>query len=134
MRPLREFGTPLVDLVGPTPYVDHQRGIDDTVPHGWDYYWKSANLTGLSDEVIDIVAEHAYEATSPRSMVVMFHIGGAVARIPGEAAAYNGRDAEYNIVMKGYSCPSSTTTLPLPRRRGHGPSSPRSNPTAPAST
>ena len=37
IRPLREFGTPLVDLVGPTPYVDHQRGIDDTVPHGWRY-------------------------------------------------------------------------------------------------
>jgi FAD/FMN-containing dehydrogenase len=63
LRRLREFGTPLVDLVGPTQYLDHQKGIDDTVPHGWHYYWKSANLAGMSDEVIDIVAEHAYEAT-----------------------------------------------------------------------
>ena len=80
IRPLREFGTPLVDLVGPTPYVDHQRGIDDTVPQR--YSWKSTNLTGMSDEVVRIVAEHAYKATSPRSMVVMFHMGGAVARFP----------------------------------------------------
>ena len=57
---LRQFGTPLVDLVGPTLYVDHQSGIDDTVPHGWHYYWKATNLTGMSDEVIDVVAEHAY--------------------------------------------------------------------------
>jgi FAD/FMN-containing dehydrogenase len=33
IRALREFGTPLVDLVGPTLYVDHQSSIDDTVPH-----------------------------------------------------------------------------------------------------
>ena len=82
LRALRQFGTPLVDLVGPTLYVDHQSGIDDTVPHGWHYYWKATNLTGLSDEVIDIVAEHAYRATSPRSYAAMFHMGGAVARVP----------------------------------------------------
>jgi hypothetical protein len=32
VRALRQFGTPLVDLVGPTRYVDHQSGLDDTVP------------------------------------------------------------------------------------------------------
>src|SRR5262245_15790163 len=31
-RALREFGTPLVDLVGPTLYVDHQSSLDDTSP------------------------------------------------------------------------------------------------------
>jgi hypothetical protein len=67
VRALRHFGTPLVDLVGPTRYVDHQSGTDDTVPHGWHDSWKATNLAGLSDEVIDIVAEHAYDATSPRS-------------------------------------------------------------------
>ena len=41
IRALRRFGTPLVDLVGPTRYVDHQGGLDDTVPHGWHYYWKA---------------------------------------------------------------------------------------------
>ena len=105
IRPLRAFGTPLVDLVGPTSYVDHQRGIDDTVPHGWHYNWKSSNLTGMSDQVIGIVAEHAYEATSPRSCVVMFHLGGAVARVPRDATAYPGRDAEYNIVIEGVWLP-----------------------------
>jgi hypothetical protein len=96
---LRDFGTPLVDLVGPTRYVDHQTGLDDTVPHGWHYYWKATNLTGLSDEVIDIVAEHAYRANSPRSYAAMFHLGGAVARVPRDATAYPGRDAEHNIVI-----------------------------------
>jgi FAD/FMN-containing dehydrogenase len=96
---LRRFGTPLVDLVGPARYVDHQSGIDDTVPHGWHYYWKATDLTGLSDAVIDIVAEHAYRATSPRSYAAMFHMGGAVARVPRDATAYPGRDVDHNIVI-----------------------------------
>jgi FAD/FMN-containing dehydrogenase len=99
VRALRQFGTPLVDLVGPTLYVDHQSGIDDTVLHGWHYYWNATSLTGLSDEVIDIVAAHAYGATSPRSYAAVFHMGGAVARAPRGATAYPGRDVEHNIVI-----------------------------------
>ena len=44
VRELRRFGTPLVDLIEPKPYVAHQSAIDETVPHGWHYYWKATNL------------------------------------------------------------------------------------------
>jgi FAD/FMN-containing dehydrogenase len=99
LRPLREFGSPLVDLVGPVQYADHQRSIDDTVPHGWHYYWKATSLVRLTDEVADAIAEHAYRATSPRSYAAIFHMGGAVARVPQDATAYPGRDVEHNIVI-----------------------------------
>jgi FAD/FMN-containing dehydrogenase len=111
VRALREFGTPLVDLVGPTVYVDHQRGIDDTVPHGWRYYWKATDLTGLSDGVIDVVAEHAHRACSPRSYAAMFHFGGAVARAPRDATAYSGRDVDYNIVIEGVWLPGQADSV-----------------------
>ena len=105
LRPLRAFGTPLVDLLGPTRYVDHQSGLDETVRHGWHYYWKATDLTGLSDDVIDTVAGHAFEATSPRTYAAMFHMGGAVGRVPRDATAYAGRDAEHNIVIDGVWLP-----------------------------
>jgi FAD/FMN-containing dehydrogenase len=111
VRALRHCGTPLVDLVGPTLYVDHQGGIDDTVPHGWHYYWKATNLTGLSDAVIDIVAEHAYGATSPRSYAAMFHLGGAVARISRDATAYPGRDVDHNIIIDAAWLPEQDDTV-----------------------
>ena len=100
-----------MDLVGPTLYVDHQSGLDDTVPHGWHYYWKATNLTGLSDEVIDIVAEHAYDAKSPRSYAAMFHMGGAVARVPRDATAYPGRDVEHNIIIDAVWLPDQDDTV-----------------------
>jgi FAD/FMN-containing dehydrogenase len=111
VRALRQCGTPLVDLVGPVPYVDHQSGIDATVLHGWHYYWKATNLAGLSDDVIDTVTEHAYEATSPRSYAAMFHLGGAVARVSKEGTAYPGRDVEHNIVIDAAWLPEDDDTV-----------------------
>ena len=108
VRALRQFGTPLVDLVGPTLYVDHQRGIDDTVPHGWHYYWKATNLADLSDAVIDAVAAHAYAARSPRSYAAMFHMGGAVARVPHDATAYTGRDVGHNMSIDAVWLPDES--------------------------
>jgi hypothetical protein len=101
----------LVDLVGPTLYVDHQSGLDDTVPHGWHYYWKATNLTCLSDEVIDAIGENAHRATSPRSYAAMFHLGGAVARAPWDATAYPSRDVEHNIIIDAAWLPEQDSTV-----------------------
>ena len=38
------------------------------------YYWKAANLAGLSDDAIAVIADHAYAAGSARSYVAMFHM------------------------------------------------------------
>ncbi|MDQ4053257.1 MAG: FAD-binding oxidoreductase [Actinomycetota bacterium] len=111
VRALREFGDPLVDLVGPTSYVDHQSSLDGTVPHGWHYYWKGTNLPALSDAVIDVVAEHAYEATSPRSYAAIFHIGGTVARGAGEATSYSGRDVQHTMSIDAVWLPEQDDTI-----------------------
>jgi FAD/FMN-containing dehydrogenase len=111
VRALRQFGSPLVDLLGPTLYADHQSGLDDTVPHGWHYYWKATNLTALSDAVIDVVARYAYRARSPRSYAAMFHMGGAVARVPRDATAYPYRDVAHNIVIDAAWHPDQNDTV-----------------------
>ena len=108
VRALRKFRTPLVDLLSPTPYAAFQGALDDTVLHGWHYYWKSTNLAGLSDETIAVIADHAYTARSPRSYSAMFHLGGAVARVPHDATAYAGRDAPHNIIIDGVWLPDES--------------------------
>jgi FAD/FMN-containing dehydrogenase len=101
LRPLRETVTPLLDLVGPTRYVDHQRGIDSTVLHGWDYYWKSTHLPELSDDLIDVFAEHAFAASSPRSYAALFHLGGAVSRVAEGETAFGNRQAAHAVTLDG---------------------------------
>jgi FAD/FMN-containing dehydrogenase len=92
-------------------YVDHQRSVDDTVPHGWHYYWKATNLAGLSDEVIDIVAAHAYRAASPRSYAAMFHMDGAIRRTPWDATAYAARAVDHNIAIDAAWLPEHDDTV-----------------------
>ena len=108
VRALRRLGTPLVDLLAPTPYAAHQGSIDDTVLHGWHYYWKAANLAGLSDNAIAVIADHAYTASSPRSYAAIFHMGGAVARVPHDATAYAGRDVAHNIIIDAVWLPDES--------------------------
>lgn len=99
VRALRGLGTPLVDLLAPVPYAAFQGGFDDTVPHGWHYHWKATDLAGLTDAAIAAIADHAYAAASPRSYAAIFHMGGAVARVPEEDTAYAGRDVAHNVVI-----------------------------------
>jgi FAD/FMN-containing dehydrogenase len=108
VRALRRFGTPLVDLLAPTPYAAFQGGLDDTVLHGWHYYWKATTLAGLSDDVIAVIADHACTASSPRSYAAMFHMGGAVARVPHDATAFAGRDVAHNIVIDAVWLPDES--------------------------
>ena len=108
MRALRQHGSPLVDLIAPTPYVAFQGALDDTVPHGWHYYWKATNLAGLTDDVIAVIADHAYTASSPRSYAAMFHMGGAVARVPHDATAYGGREVAHNMSIDGVWLPDES--------------------------
>jgi FAD/FMN-containing dehydrogenase len=108
VRALRRLGTPLVDLISPTSYVAFQCAIDDTVPHGWHYYWKGTNLAGLSDDVIAVIADHAYTAGSPRSYAALFHVGGAVARVPHDATAYAGRGVAHTMSIDGVWLPDES--------------------------
>jgi len=99
LRPLRACRPPLLDLVGPKPYTGLQSTLDPTVPHGWHYYWKATHLPELSDDLVDAVAEHAFAFSSPRSHVALFHMKGAVSRVPEEATAFGHRQATHAITI-----------------------------------
>jgi FAD/FMN-containing dehydrogenase len=101
LRPLRAFRTPLLDLVGPTGYVDFQSAMDSTVPHGWEYYWKSTHLPELRDDLIDVIAGHAFSWSSPRSYALLFNPTGAVSRVAQGATAYGNRQASHAITLDG---------------------------------
>lgn len=97
LHPLRSLGRPLLDLVGLRPYTGLQSLVDATVPHGWHYYWKSANLPPLDDALIDTLVDHSARIRSPWSYAVLFHLGGAVAQVAEGATAYSHRQAAHNL-------------------------------------
>jgi FAD/FMN-containing dehydrogenase len=97
LRPLKGFGSPLLDLCQPKPYLEHQAMFDASFPHGWWYYLRACDVAELSDEVIDITVEHANRVSSPLTSFPIWQLGGAVARVPDDATAFNGRGAGHTF-------------------------------------
>jgi FAD/FMN-containing dehydrogenase len=95
LAPLRRFGSPIVDALAPRPYVELQQLFNPVVPHGWHYYWKSWELPPLGDDAIDALVEQAARITSPRSYIIVFQLGGAVAH--GPDTAFVQRKAAHNV-------------------------------------
>jgi FAD/FMN-containing dehydrogenase len=103
VRPLKAFGTPVLDLCEPKPYVAHQALFDPSFPHGWQYYFRACDVAELSDDVVDVMVEHGRRIVSPVTSVAFFQMGGAVARVDAADTAFNGRDAAFTININGNS-------------------------------
>ncbi len=101
LRPLREFGTPLADVIGPMSYAQLQGMLDEGFPPGLQNYWKSNFLKGLDDKAIEIIVDHVRNAPSPNSAVAIEQLGGAVSRVGMDDTAFNHRSARYNLLIVG---------------------------------
>jgi Berberine and berberine like len=97
VRPMKEFGTPLLDLCQPKQFQAHQAMFDPSFPSGWWYYFRSCDIAELSNDVIDIVAERAPQMTSPLTAFPIFHLGGAISRVGEDETAFNGRGSGHTI-------------------------------------
>jgi FAD/FMN-containing dehydrogenase len=97
VRPLKQSGRPIVDLLEPKPYTALQSMFDPFVPHGWHRYWKSVELPPLTDDAIDTLVEHASVVTSPKSYTIVFQLGGTLARVGEDETAFSQRDAAHNV-------------------------------------
>jgi hypothetical protein len=99
VKPLKEFGSPVLDVCVPKPYLAHQAMFDLSFPHGRWYYIRSCDVAQLRDEVIDITVDHALRINSPFTALTLWQRGGAVARVGEDETALSGRSAghTYNI-------------------------------------
>ena len=99
VRPLKEFGSPVLDLCVPKPFLTHQAMFDPSFPPGRWYYFKSCDVAELNDDIIDITAEHSLRISSPLTAFPIWQMGGAVSRVDDNETAFNGRSAgfTYNI-------------------------------------
>jgi FAD/FMN-containing dehydrogenase len=101
LRPIKEFGSPVLDLCMPRPYLTHQSMFDASFPHGWWYYFRSCDVAELNDDIIDIMAEYGSQIASPITSVGLWQMGGAVARIGEDETAFNGRTAGHSFNIGG---------------------------------
>jgi hypothetical protein len=95
LRPLTDWGEPLIKMVQPMPYVAVQQLIDAGQPWGINEYFKVDYLHELPDEAIDAALEKATEVGSPFTQLIFGSLGGAFARTDRSTMALNIPEAKW---------------------------------------
>ena len=97
VAPIKEFGSPVGDVVQRRPYVSQQSLLDATQPKGRRYYWKSEYLPNLEPQMIETAIESAGRIPSPHSAILIFPLEGALSKLADDHSAVGNRDAAYVI-------------------------------------
>ncbi len=96
MQPLRELAEPIVDFSGQIDYCELQAMFDTVIPFGEHRcYWKSHYLSGLADEVIDLILDANASPPSPNTLSSIWNFGGRTAEPAADATAFGDRSMPY---------------------------------------
>jgi FAD/FMN-containing dehydrogenase len=98
-RSLKEFGPPVLDRMGPMPYVALNAMVDPAFPSGARNYWKAQFLSDLSDNAIRALIAAFKQCPSPMSHIIIEHFHGAASRVPVTATACRLRVTGFNVVI-----------------------------------
>jgi FAD/FMN-containing dehydrogenase len=101
LEPMRRFGSSALDLTAPRAFVDHQALLDPSFPPGIWVHSKATDVRALSDDVLSILLEHAARVTSPRSAIIAWQLGGAVALVGQLETPFGGRSSGYLVDIVG---------------------------------
>jgi len=100
-KPIRSFGPPALDLVGPMPHPQLQSMFDELYPPGLQWYWRADFFNELSDEAIALHVKYGSEIPTMHSSMHLYPINGAAHRIGKTDTAWSYRDATWAQVIVG---------------------------------
>lgn len=109
LRPLLEFGSPVMVQVGPMPYPAVNMIFDAGFPRGALNYWKSSFIRALDDDTIDAMVDRFAACPSPMSGIMMEHFHGAVTRIGVSETAVPHREPGLNLLIASVWTDPATT-------------------------
>lgn len=99
--PIRQYGPPALDLVGPIPHPAMQSMFDALYPPGLQWYWKADFFGPLNTATIGAHVEHGSQLPTALSSMHLYPVDGAAADVDASATAWNFRDARYAGVIVG---------------------------------
>jgi hypothetical protein len=103
VRPIKEFGPPTIDAIGPMEYRALQTMFDAGAAPGGRNYWRSNFMQELGDDAIEAIIESGRTMPKPGTMVLIEHLEGAVGRVGAHDTAFSNRSAKYNVsILAGW--------------------------------
>ena len=101
MAPVKAFGPPVMDVIGPIPYTALNMMLDAGNPKGALNYWKANMLPELSDDAVDAMIQCFSRCPTPMGAILVEHFHGAVCRVGVSETAFPHRSPGYNFLILG---------------------------------
>jgi FAD/FMN-containing dehydrogenase len=101
LQPVRDLKKPAIDFCGTIPFPVLQSLFDPLLPAGLQAYWKGDYVKELSDTAIGIHLQYAAALPTPQSVMHLYPVNGAAARVGKNETAWNYRDAVWAMVISG---------------------------------
>ena len=98
-QPIKKFGVPAMDVIGPMPYSQVNAMLDAAYPRGALNYWKSNFLSSLSDDAIRTMIDCFAKCPTPMGQLLLEHFHGAVTRVGVADTAFPHRAPGYNLLV-----------------------------------
>jgi FAD/FMN-containing dehydrogenase len=98
-KPIKKFGAPVMDVIGPMPYSQVNAMLDAAYPRGALNYWKSNFLSSLSDEAIRTMIDCFAKCPTPMGQLLLEHFHGAVTRVGVTDTAFPHRAQGNNLLV-----------------------------------
>jgi FAD/FMN-containing dehydrogenase len=100
-KPIRQWGTPLMDFVGAVPWPALQSLFDALFQPGLQWYWRSDFVKEISDPAVELHLKYAAELPTGHSTMHLYPINGAAQRVGQGDTAWSYRDANFVQVIVG---------------------------------
>ena len=98
-QPIKKFGSPAMDVIGPMPYCQVNAMLDAAYPKGALNYWKSNFLASLSDEALRTMIDCFATCPTTMGQLLLEHFHGAVTRVGVTDTAFPHRAPGYNLLV-----------------------------------
>lgn len=107
IAPFKKIGTPVMEQLGPMPYIVVQTLFDQAAIPGRRYYIRSNYTNEMSADLVGTLADGFAQAPSPLTALIIVPMRGAVARVAPDATAYYHRSAAFTFsIIAGWLEPS----------------------------
>ncbi len=99
--PMRRFGPPALDFVGPIPYPALQGMFDPIYPPGLQWYWRADWVKEISEEAIAEHVKFGSQLPTMHSTMHLYPISGKPHGVGQNDTAFSYRDANWGMVIVG---------------------------------
>jgi FAD/FMN-containing dehydrogenase len=98
-QPIKKFGSPAMDVIGPMPYCQVNAMLDAAYPKGALNYWKSNFLASLTDDALRTMIDWFAKCPTTMGQLLLEHFHGAVTRVGVTDTAFPHRAPGYNLIV-----------------------------------